>query len=132
MAWLQAKPDKKKETRAQEFKGLYGPDCPELDLPGVDGAEHILEYLFEIGPAVRGEELTHSDIRDWQENTGPVSEFEARMLVKLSREYLRQHQDSSGKACPAPWRRERTAEEKAARAQQQIEARKARQQQRTP
>lgn len=137
MAWLHAAPGddsgtkgtkKDRETRGEEFKRRFGDDCPELDLPDACGCEHIVTYLFEVGPSVRGEEITQGDLRDWQENTGPVSEFEATMLIRLSREYLGQYRKAGEKACPAPWRRERTPEEKAARAQLEIEARKARQQ----
>lgn len=127
MAWLHAKPEKKKESRGQEFKRLYGDECPELDLPDVGNAEHVIGYLFEVGPAVRGEELTHGDLWHYQQNTGAVlCEWEASMMVLLSREYLAMLRKASEKACPAPWRRERTNEEKAERARQQIEARKAR------
>lgn len=127
MAWLHAKPEKKKEARGQEFKRLYGDACPELDLPDVGSAEHIVEYLFEVGPAVRGEELTQPDLYFWQQNTGAaLCEYEASMMIRLSREYLAMLRQASEKACAAPWRRERTNEEKAERARLQIEARKAR------
>ena len=129
MAWLQATPEKKKETRAQDYKRRYGEDCPELDLPDVGGCEHLVAYLFEVGPTVRGEELTHQDLRYWQENTGSeLEEFEATMLVQMSRAFIVQYRASS-KTCPRPWRRELTPEEKAERGRQQVAARKARQQQ---
>lgn len=130
MAWLHAKPEKKSETRGEEFVRRFGEGCPEVDLPDACGCEHVITYLFEVGPSVRGEELTHTDLWHWQENTGAIlSEFEATMMVRLSREYLGQYRKAGEKeACPAPWRRERTPEEKAARAMLEIEARKARQQ----
>lgn len=126
MAWQHAKPGKDRETRAVELKRQYGADCRQLELPDVGSAGHIIEYLFELGPAVRGEEITHGDVVNFQRIVGPISEFEGSMLVKLSRAYLSQHHASSGKAVPAPWRRELTAEEQWARDRLKEQARLAR------
>lgn len=127
MAWLAATPEKKQETRAEEYERRFGPYCPELDLPEIWGGEHIVEYLFELGPTVKGEEISHPDIGWWQENTGAVvDEFEATMLVALSRAYIAQYRRSSGKSCSRPWSRPFTQEERNERIRQQVEARKAR------
>lgn len=129
LAWLHAVPEKKKESRGEELRRRFGEDCREVDLPSVDGCEHLVSYLFEVGPSVRGEELTHGDLRSYQENTGTfLDEFDASMMVRMSREYLAQYRKASAKTCPAPWRRERTPEELEALAALKAEARRARQQ----
>lgn len=80
----------------------YSPEMPEI------GAEHVIAYLFEIGPTLFGNmgeaPLSHTEIAAWQENTGVVlSSWEARSLLLLSKEYLLQAQRAEKPDCPAPW-----------------------------
>lgn len=71
------------------------PDC---------AAQHLIEYLFEIGPSKGGEILPHSEIESWQSNTGiDLSAWEARTIRVLSSEYLKQQQTSKAPDCPAPY-----------------------------
>lgn len=132
MAWLHATPPKKKETRAQDFRRRYGDDCPELELPDVGSAEHIAADFCEVGPTVKGEEITQMDLHYFQENTGAVlTEFAAKTMIRMSREYLSRYREYGSKVCPPPWRRPLTPEERIERNKQQIAARKARQQGKT-
>lgn len=98
----------------------------ELQGPKVDWCvEHILEYLFEVGPTCGEYPLTHTELRNWQENTGiELCEFEATALVSLSREYLSFMQEAKEDGYPRPVRL--TPEQKAAIGARQAEAARAR------
>lgn len=86
----------------------------------------MVAYLFEAGPAVAGEALTHGELRNWQECTGvELSEFEAVALVSMSREYLAMYRTAcEDTAAPPPYRREKTEDEKRERARQMRQNRK--------
>ncbi len=96
MAWLEASPDDKSPSRADQIRK----DGNELSMPGVSAA-HVLDHLQEIGPAIAGHVITHAEIAAWQSNTGiELSAWEARMLRRLSVEYL---VTLNKKDCPPPW-----------------------------
>ena len=89
----------RKEQRDEEFH----PEMPLVE------AEHLLSYLFEIGPTLSvgmGEApLTHAEIAAWQVNTGvELASWEARFLQRLSLDYLVQAQSARLLNCAAPWR----------------------------
>jgi hypothetical protein len=76
-------------------------------MPFVD-AEHIIGYLFEIGPSVSGgmsqAPITHGEIAAWQANIGvELQPWEARFLRSLSIEYIGQSVKSEKPDCPAPY-----------------------------
>lgn len=71
-------------------------------------APHLVGYLFEIGPTLAagmGEgPLTHGEIESWQRNTGiRLQSWEARLLKRLSIEYLNESSKARARDCPAPW-----------------------------
>lgn len=71
-------------------------------------AAHLVNYLFEIGPTVAvgmGEApITHVDISAWMANTGIALEpWEARLLRRLSIEYLSASHQARKPDAPAPW-----------------------------
>lgn len=75
---------------------------PECD------ADHILSYLWEIGPTAssggKHTAICHSEIAAWQCNTGiELDAFEARTLRTLSVVYLEQWFMSTQPDCPPPW-----------------------------
>lgn len=77
------------------------------DMPEVEGAEHVLGYLFEIGPVLVGSmgdtPLSHAEIAAWQRNTGvELSSWEARSMLRLSRDYLAQNQKAQKMDCKSP------------------------------
>ena len=78
------------------------------DLPGVDGADYLLAYLWDVGPTlVAGMgigPITHEEMRAWQSNTGVwLQPWEARILRKLSMDYIVQMRDAEKADCPPPW-----------------------------
>lgn len=117
-AWLAATPEKLEESRAARFAREDGDDPrPEAQLPDVDGAEHLGEYLFEVGPAPGGNPLTFGELRDWQECTGvELDEFEATTLAHLSRVYLSALHEARKPGAAWPARRDLTRDEQMAKA----------------
>lgn len=72
------------------------------------GAQYLLGYLFEIGPAVpvgMGDgPITHCEIAAWMANTGiRLTPWEARTLRRLSKDYVREASWATQSSQPAPW-----------------------------
>lgn len=87
-------------------KMLKMPDGEELAMPECN-APHIVGYLFEIGPTMAagaGEApITHTEMRAWQENVGiELESWEARMLKRLSGDYLGESHIATKIDCKAP------------------------------
>jgi hypothetical protein len=115
MAWLNAVPerpenDKSKAPRLSRLESLrklrkddkYMPDMPSVE------AEHTLDYLFEIGPVMGGSmgvsPITNEEIQAWQLNTGiELQSWQARLIRRLSLDYLTESQKAEKRDCPAPW-----------------------------
>ena len=67
-------------------------------------ATYLVGYLFEIGPTLGETPLTHSEIEAWMRNTGiRLSTWEARVLKRLSIEYLDESRQATDAARPSPW-----------------------------
>ena len=115
MAWLNTTPRddskslsgnvkaKRTKSRAQAMKddGLQ-PEYPPIWTP------HLIEYLTEVGPVVPGGmsmvPISWRDLTAWQENTGIVLEaWEARLLRRLSHDYLAQTVEAENPDCPSPF-----------------------------
>lgn len=97
-------------TRLASLRKLHKDDDFEPDMPDVE-AEYLLGYLFEVGPTLlsgMGEApLTHEELAAWQRNTGiELNTWEARTLLRLSREHMLQSQRSTKSNCEAPWNAE--------------------------
>ncbi len=90
---------KMKADMKDEF---YLPDMPPVDV------DHIIEYLFDIGPDVNtgmGDVPLRSEhLIAWQEETGiSLLPWEARFLRRLSRAYIVQAQKSEKPDCQPPF-----------------------------
>jgi hypothetical protein len=71
--------------KADEEKGLQR---PELDFPPLEGADHLIDYLFSCGPTSGGEALTFQEIRAWMDLTGRIlTAWEAETLRVISAAY---------------------------------------------
>ncbi len=80
----------------------------EPDMPPFDGPAYLLAYFWEIGPCMSGamghSKLTHTEIQDWQKNTGiQLNAWECRTLVRLSLDYLSEAQRATGRNAAPPW-----------------------------
>jgi hypothetical protein len=110
LAWLNATPRKaegdKSEIPEKSRREWFEANGHELVLPPCY-VQHLVRYLFEIGPAVAGNTITHGEIESWQHNTGiGLSAWEASTLRKASSEYLKQSHDATARSCPAPYSNE--------------------------
>lgn len=78
--------------------GIEEPEMPPCD------AQYVIGYLFEIGPTMGEGPVTHGEIESWQRNTGiRLTTWEARILKRLSLEYLGESQQATERGRPAPW-----------------------------
>lgn len=116
IAWLNTVPKDPKEkrladqapapepmTRLERMKadGLDPllPDCP---------APHLIEHLMEVGPfEVTGMErvpISWREMQAWQDQTGVcLDTWQARMLRRLSTDYLSSSRAAEKPDCPAPF-----------------------------
>lgn len=79
--------------------------------PPLECAEHIINYLFEVGPVMSGGmgsiQITNTELRDWQQNIGiRLQPWEARFIRRLSGDYLGESHRAAKEGCPAPWKSE--------------------------
>lgn len=100
VAWLNTIPEKATRPRRDTVGGSF---------PPISAGAHLLEILFDLGPAkpmpmsapVAIDEI---DLVAWQYNRDiRLSPFEARTIRELSRAYASQLSDASAKSCPAPY-----------------------------
>jgi hypothetical protein len=118
-AWLAAVPDIEHEpesqrrgalakrpvrkSRLQRLKDEHGRDF-EPDMPPIEGFEHVIDYLWQVGPLVGDGAVTHSELHFFQQNTGiTLSEWEATTLRRLSIAYLNEAHDATEPNRAAPW-----------------------------
>lgn len=75
-----------------------------MELPEVpEAVEHLVGYLFEVGPLVGEHSVPFSEINAWRQATGAVlSEFEAVALRTLSQHYAGMLREAGDAKCPAP------------------------------
>ena len=102
-----AEGDTSKESEVSRREALKRGGMDEPDMPPCD-ALYLVGYLFEIGPTLpagMGEgPLTHGEIASWQSNTGVrLESWEARLLRRLSLDYLNESYKARARDCPAPW-----------------------------
>lgn len=109
-AWLQAvprEPGKKKtdrRNRAQRIRDKGG----ALLQPPLRAAQHLINYLFEIGPAIHGSmglaPLSHCEIAAWMGSTGiRLQPWELRAMHNLSRQYVAEYHQAEDPERPAPY-----------------------------
>lgn len=119
LAWLNAVPDagteqrslakasEPEEKRKSRFQALKD-EGKEPRLPWIDGGEHLVLWLMEVGPAASSgmgmERISYREIGEWQRLCGiPVQPWEVRALRRLSGEYIQQSEISRDPLCPQPW-----------------------------
>ncbi|MBY0237867.1 MAG: hypothetical protein K2X55_00985 [Burkholderiaceae bacterium] len=92
-----------RKSRRRRLQDEYGSDF-EPDMPAVDGFEHMVEYLWQVGPVVGDGAVTHAELHFFQQNTGIVlSEWEATTLRRLSVAYLNESHSATEPSCAPPW-----------------------------
>jgi len=99
--------DDKAETKRPSRIAQFEKDGVEVTMPDCD-AMHLVSYLYEIGPTLpngMGESaITDPVLESWQRNTGiSLDSWEARTVVRLSKEYLNESQRATKPEAEAPW-----------------------------
>lgn len=95
---------KSRKTRAEQWRTL---NAHKLQPPALEGAQHVAEWLHEIGMYDEGDNgpktLSWQTLAAWQQATGTaITADEMVMLRRLSREYVAQYYVSDDPNCPSP------------------------------
>lgn len=121
MAWLHAVPSgkhvdskKQKVSRLQHYLES-NPDSDELQMPELNGADYLVSYLTEIGPAVSSgfgpSVVSWSEIDCWLKRTGlDLSPWEVITLRELSKVYVSELSQASDPNRKAPYMKAKPAE----------------------
>ncbi len=96
-----------RRTWASEEQGRSVHDY-QPDMPSVEGADHLIRYLWEIGPTMAAGmgagPITHGELLAWQMLTGiKLEPWESRFLRRLSQEYLVESQRAEKRDARPPW-----------------------------
>lgn len=115
-AWLNTAPKPRRQaanaparvTRLQQMRRDMKDDEYQPPMPPLDAAEHVVGFLWEIGPVLHGSmgagPVTHEEIACWQQNIGVRLEpWEARFIRALSHEYLAESTRAESPDAQAPW-----------------------------
>lgn len=120
MAWLNAVPKPAPGTKRADRAAEPGapPPVSRMDRYRADRvapamppnpAPHIITRLVEIGLSEAADmgavPLSWGTINEWQRATGVcLAPWEARLLRRLSTEYLAEGRRAESENCPSPWR----------------------------
>jgi len=77
-------------------------------MPPLEWGRYLVDYLFEFGPTMAAGmgagPLMPSEVEAAQRLLGvQFQPWEARLLLRLSREYLEESHRATEQNCPAPW-----------------------------
>jgi hypothetical protein len=73
-------------------------------MPPIDWAGHLVDYLFEFGPVKTDSALEAADVLAIQQVLGvKFKPWEARLLLRLSREYRGEMHVASKPQAKPPW-----------------------------
>lgn len=119
LAWWQAVPEPPKSAQARSSSRAARPvsrrakaeaEEREVFMPHVvdEAPMYLVDTLLEAGPASGGglgpQPLTWTDLNAWQRATGiELAPWEARLVRRLSAEYLDEHQRAREPTATPPW-----------------------------
>lgn len=83
-------------------------DGGEIEMPPFDEGEYLIGYLYELGPTVAAGmgagPVTFAEMAAWQATRGfELEPWEARLLRRLSVDYLAESHRATQRDCPPPW-----------------------------
>lgn len=83
-------------------------DGDEIEMPPVDQGEYLIGYLYELGPTVAtgmgAGPITFAELVAWQAARGfEIEPWEARLLRRLSVDYLAESHRATQRDCQPPW-----------------------------
>lgn len=111
MAWLHAIPDEEPKpgqkparlTRLERLRQEHKSETFLPQLPEVETGEEVLDWFWEVGPTEGDQPLSHKELQAWQENTGvELQSWQARLLRRLSLEYLAENSRATDPKCTPP------------------------------
>jgi hypothetical protein len=111
-AWLGAVPESKDSARADsaELSRRERIECDggEIEMPPLDQGEYLIGYLYEVGPTVAAGmgagPVTFAEMAAWQAARGfELEPWEARLLRRLSVDYLAESHRATQRDCQPPW-----------------------------
>lgn len=111
-AWLGAVPEAAPGARADAAKlsrrERMEHDGGEIEMPPFDDGEYLIGYLYELGPTVAAGmgagPVTFAEMAAWQAARGfELEPWEARLLRRLSVDYLAESHRATERNCPPPW-----------------------------
>lgn len=111
-AWLNAVPEVQqqngKRVPQKSRREVLRADDVEPDMPPLEWGSYLVDYLFEFGPTMAAgmgsAPLSASEIEAAQRLLGiQLHPWEARLLLRLSREYLEESHRATEQNCSPPW-----------------------------
>lgn len=83
-------------------------DGGEIEMPPFDEGEYLIAYLYELGPTVAAGmgagPVTFTEMAAWQAARGfDLAPWEARLLRRLSVDYLAESHRATQRDCRPPW-----------------------------
>lgn len=116
-AWLNAVPEVKQQQGKQSTQKRVAPKSRresltsigiEPDMPPLEWGAYLVEYLFELGPTMAAgmgaSPLMPSELHAAQQLLGiQFQPGEARLLLRLSRDYLAESHRATEHNCEPPW-----------------------------
>ena len=111
-AWLGAVPEAAPGARADATKlsrrERIERDGGEIEMPPFDEGEYLIAYLYELGPTVAAGmgagPVTFAEMAAWQAARGfELEPWEARLLRRLSVDYLAESHRATQRDCRPPW-----------------------------
>lgn len=83
-------------------------DGGEIEMPPVDQGEYLIGYLYEMGPTVAAGmgagPVSFAELVAWQAARGfELEPWEARLLRRLSVDYLAESHRATQRDCQPPW-----------------------------
>lgn len=125
MAWLNAtpQPDERAKAADPKFKRKRVSRQEQMKKDGIpvrmppNPLPHLVAWFVEIGMSeaagMGASPLSWREINEWQRATGvALSPWEARLIRRLSTEYLAESRKAESENHPAPWRAEVTKRER--------------------
>lgn len=111
VAWLNATPEwpqvegrkkapPKERSRREDIEEYVGRQI----MPYIPGGDYLLAYFFEFGPATKDGAVEPPDVESWARILGiEWKPWQARLFVRLSREYVAEQHRAKGYHAEPPW-----------------------------
>lgn len=101
------------------------PDCPQLELPELEGFSFLIDYLFEVGPGITNGMgycgLSFQEIESWLRTTAlTLTAWEVLALKRLSSAYVSEYNRADDPKRRPPYVPEGATEKKPDNSQERL------------